>query len=247
MKLFNYPCVYDDAPYREYKGHASYVTCVRWGADDRLLFSAGGGDRCVFQWRAVGVAKEDALKGAAAAAPARDSEAPPHPLSGLRPRRKEAPWCDVAQCTFCNRRPLPPPPPPLWGPLDEAGKTWGSISYNARSGACSCRNCRLRLAQEMRAFDRQGTGALSPSELVLALRAFGEPPLPKEKLAAMLAASTLLPPAPKAAAAARDGDGDAAEEEEPRYLMDPLIGFWMADIAARQEKFKSMEPEEDES
>jgi hypothetical protein len=31
VKLFNYPVVWDDAPYRAYRGHASHVTCVRWG------------------------------------------------------------------------------------------------------------------------------------------------------------------------------------------------------------------------
>ena len=42
VKLFNYPCVFNDAPYREYKGHASHAMCVRFSCDDRRVFTAGG-------------------------------------------------------------------------------------------------------------------------------------------------------------------------------------------------------------
>jgi WD40 repeat protein len=59
VKLFNGPVVADDAPYRAYRGHASHVTCVRFSNDDRRLFSVGGVDRCVFQWRTVGICRED--------------------------------------------------------------------------------------------------------------------------------------------------------------------------------------------
>ena len=47
------------------------------------------------------------------------------------------PWCDVEQCLFCGREPLPPPPPPLWGPLDAAGRTWGAVTYNPRTGTAA--------------------------------------------------------------------------------------------------------------
>lgn len=59
VKLFCAPVVADDAPYRAYRGHASHVTCVRFSQDDRLLFSVGGIDRCVFQWRTVGISNKD--------------------------------------------------------------------------------------------------------------------------------------------------------------------------------------------
>ena len=52
VKLFNYPCVFNDAPYREYKGHASHTMCARFSSDDALLFSAGGRDRAVLQFKA---------------------------------------------------------------------------------------------------------------------------------------------------------------------------------------------------
>jgi hypothetical protein len=59
VKLFNGPVVADDAPFRAYRGHASHVMCVRFGCDDRRLFTVGGTDRCVFQWRTVGVNLDD--------------------------------------------------------------------------------------------------------------------------------------------------------------------------------------------
>lgn len=59
VKLFNGPVLADDAPYRCYRGHASHVTCVRFTSDDRRVISVGGLDRCVFQWRTVGVALPD--------------------------------------------------------------------------------------------------------------------------------------------------------------------------------------------
>jgi hypothetical protein len=37
VKLFSYPVVADDAPYRAYRGHASHVTCVRFSSDDRKV------------------------------------------------------------------------------------------------------------------------------------------------------------------------------------------------------------------
>lgn len=59
VKLFCSPVVADDAPYRAYKGHASHVSCVRFSRDDRRLLSVGGIDRCVFQWRTIGISTED--------------------------------------------------------------------------------------------------------------------------------------------------------------------------------------------
>lgn len=152
VKLFNYPVVFDDAPHRSYRGHSSYVTCTRFTADDRLVVSVGGGDKCVFQWRTSGVAEEDSLES----------------------RRKNCPWCDVELCSFCNRNELPPPPPPPWGPLDAEGRTWGPITFNPRTGSCSCRNCELRLRQEFLVLDEDRSGRVLKSEVRVALRNFGE-------------------------------------------------------------------------
>ena len=42
VKLFNYPCVFNDAPYREYKGHASHAMCIRFTSDDARVITAVG-------------------------------------------------------------------------------------------------------------------------------------------------------------------------------------------------------------
>lgn len=53
VKLFNWPCVVEDAPAYSYGGHSSHVTAVRWSADENYAVSTGGHDRAVFQWRLV--------------------------------------------------------------------------------------------------------------------------------------------------------------------------------------------------
>lgn len=81
----------------------------------------------------------------------------------------------MALCSFCNRNPLPAPPPPPWGPLDSDGRTWGPITYNPRTAACSCANCELRLRQEFLVMDGDGNRTVTRTEVALALRNFGEP------------------------------------------------------------------------
>ena len=70
--LFRYPCLRGPEPVglsapepwrcarKEYKGHMSHVQCVRWNRDDSRLFSAGGKDCCIFQWKHVAVPVEGA-------------------------------------------------------------------------------------------------------------------------------------------------------------------------------------------
>lgn len=55
VKLFNYPCVVEDAPHRAYSGHSAHVTCVRFSADGARLVSVGGADRAAFQFRVEAV------------------------------------------------------------------------------------------------------------------------------------------------------------------------------------------------
>ena len=55
VKLFNYPCVANNAPYREYKGHASHATCVAFTADDGRVITAGARDRAMLQYITKGV------------------------------------------------------------------------------------------------------------------------------------------------------------------------------------------------
>jgi len=55
IKLFNYPCVFHDAPYREYKGHASRAACARFTAGDFRVVTAGARDRALLQFITKGV------------------------------------------------------------------------------------------------------------------------------------------------------------------------------------------------
>lgn len=59
IKLFNYPTVADDAPFKAFRGHSSHVCCVRFSCDDRRVVSVGGHDRGIYQWKTVGIALED--------------------------------------------------------------------------------------------------------------------------------------------------------------------------------------------
>lgn len=50
VNLFRYPCVVEKAESREYFGHSSHVTKVRFSADDKFLVSTGGNDLTVMVW-----------------------------------------------------------------------------------------------------------------------------------------------------------------------------------------------------
>jgi microtubule-associated protein-like 6 len=52
VKLFKFPAPVGAVP-REYKGHSSHVTTVRFTAGDKYLISTGGLDAAVFQWKVV--------------------------------------------------------------------------------------------------------------------------------------------------------------------------------------------------
>ena len=51
VKLLRYPCLDKKAESVVGKGHCSHVTNVRFSFDDQRVFSVGGDDQCVFQWR----------------------------------------------------------------------------------------------------------------------------------------------------------------------------------------------------
>ena len=55
VKLFNYPVVAPRASAVSFEGHSSHVTNVRWSADDSYLFSSGGNDISLFQWKTENV------------------------------------------------------------------------------------------------------------------------------------------------------------------------------------------------
>ncbi|CAG9326453.1 unnamed protein product [Blepharisma stoltei] len=53
VKVFRYPCIVKGAESALGRGHSSHVTNVKFSVDDRYLFSTGGDDQCVFQWRVI--------------------------------------------------------------------------------------------------------------------------------------------------------------------------------------------------
>ena len=54
VKVFRYPCLERVAKYADLQGHALHVTSVRFNANDTYLFSLGGSDRALMQWRLSG-------------------------------------------------------------------------------------------------------------------------------------------------------------------------------------------------
>lgn len=62
IKLFNAPCVVEDAPCRSYGGHSSHVSSVRWvgGAQGPpCVVSTGGNDGGVLLWELEEISKKD--------------------------------------------------------------------------------------------------------------------------------------------------------------------------------------------
>lgn len=51
VNIFRYPCIRKGAKCVTGNGHSSHVTKVRWSNDDEYIFSTGGEDNCVFQWK----------------------------------------------------------------------------------------------------------------------------------------------------------------------------------------------------
>ncbi|KAJ6663619.1 hypothetical protein lerEdw1_009698 [Lerista edwardsae] len=53
VHLFSYPCCQPRAPSHTYSGHSSHVTNIAFLHDDSLLFSTGGTDTSILQWRLI--------------------------------------------------------------------------------------------------------------------------------------------------------------------------------------------------
>ncbi len=53
VKLFRYPAVKKDSRFHSYSGHSSHVTNVKFNATDERVFSTGGNDRSIFQWKVL--------------------------------------------------------------------------------------------------------------------------------------------------------------------------------------------------
>ena len=63
VKLLNFPCLVEDAPFVRFGGHASHVSGVTFLSRDRRVVSVGSNDRAVFVWnfksKRRGVAPKD--------------------------------------------------------------------------------------------------------------------------------------------------------------------------------------------
>ena len=51
VRIFNSPVMSWNAPSMVHRGHSAHVTNVCFNADNTLVFSVGGGDRCAMIWR----------------------------------------------------------------------------------------------------------------------------------------------------------------------------------------------------
>jgi len=52
VNIHNYPCLHGVAP-KSYVGHAEHVVKVKFDSKDQRLFSIGGEDRTVIQWKFI--------------------------------------------------------------------------------------------------------------------------------------------------------------------------------------------------
>ena len=53
LKICRYPCIKKNFDYVSGSGHSSYITNVRFSADDRYVYSIGGEDKCVMVWKVI--------------------------------------------------------------------------------------------------------------------------------------------------------------------------------------------------
>ena len=51
IRIYKYPCLKNSAKSVILEGHSSHVTNVKWGESDQFLYSAGGEDQTIMQWR----------------------------------------------------------------------------------------------------------------------------------------------------------------------------------------------------
>ena len=51
VKVFRYPCSEERSEFLEARGHSSHVTNVKFSKDDQYIFTTGGNDTCIIQWK----------------------------------------------------------------------------------------------------------------------------------------------------------------------------------------------------
>jgi WD40 repeat protein len=126
IKLFNYPVVWDDAPYKAFRGHASFIQCVRFNCDDGLVLSAGGHDRGIYQWRTIGMSLPEGMKGESPGKTLSEDEKKKmvvdkilHDKKILMIRHR------LIESRRDNNLSDQPTPGVEWGPVDGTGKVFG--------------------------------------------------------------------------------------------------------------------------
>uniref|UniRef100_A0A7S3VHN2 PLAT domain-containing protein n=1 Tax=Dunaliella tertiolecta TaxID=3047 RepID=A0A7S3VHN2_DUNTE len=62
VRIFNYPCVVENAPGREYIAHCSHVMDVRVAPTNRWAVSVGGSDRSAMQWRILPESQDEVIQ-----------------------------------------------------------------------------------------------------------------------------------------------------------------------------------------
>ena len=98
LRLFNAPCVVEDAPSHLATGHCSHLSTARFLRGDSLVVSGGGKDRTMMLWRLVPAPPPDPLR----------PGAPPPPSRAWRPqgRGNAAAWKGLgAQALLHDQRP----------------------------------------------------------------------------------------------------------------------------------------------
>eukprot|EP00049_Salpingoeca_infusionum_P015006 m.287561 g.287561 ORF g.287561 m.287561 type:complete len:1929 (-) comp15790_c5_seq3:4131-9917(-) len=53
VKLFDFPCPGDQAPFKKSVGHSAHVTNATFAGHDKYVVTTGGDDACVFVWKTV--------------------------------------------------------------------------------------------------------------------------------------------------------------------------------------------------
>ena len=51
VRILRYPSIVKNSEAVFGVGHSSHVPCVKWSEEDEYLYSVGGEDNCVFQWK----------------------------------------------------------------------------------------------------------------------------------------------------------------------------------------------------
>ena len=51
VRIYKFPCLKNSSKPVILKGHSSHVTNVKWGPRDRMIYTAGGEDQSIIQWK----------------------------------------------------------------------------------------------------------------------------------------------------------------------------------------------------